>query len=332
MGIRRSLAAIAGAVVLAACGDSATTGGHAAPDVTLADQNLLHGIFCPPETGNCRLRNRVDLLMDRVGESCPDVVTLQEIWPPSVAGIEARAADVCPFPYHVVLGERRTDIDDELVLSRYPVSVTRQRTLHLGFRRVLWTRIDHPTGPLDVYSTHLASGADGGPQPCGDDCPPECVRAGAATVRDCQSVQMADFIEATHDVPGPALAAGDMNARPGSFVYRQFVDRGWVDTYSEAGNPECDPGTGAGCTSGREDELLDDIESPALRETERIDFVFLVPAAPGSPCRPRIVGPGDAGTGIWDEAPNPFASTCGPLPDALCWSSDHRGVRAGFTC
>ena len=313
-----------------ACGESASE--PAAPDVTAANLNLLHGIFCPPESEDCRLVDRVGLTMEFVRASgCPDVITLQEIWPPSVERIEALAAGVCPFTYHVAMGPRLTQVDDELVLSRYPIERIEQQPLIGGFRRVLWTRIAHPTGPLDVYSTHLASGADGASNPCAEDCPVACKTAGAATIRECQAVQMAEFVERTHDTPGAALVTGDMNALPGSFVYRQFTERGWIDSYLAAGNPECDPDTGLGCTSGRSDEGL---ESPALEVRRRIDFIFLVPATPEAPCTPSLlpangIGPG---TQLWAEVPNPFTPSCGPEPEEVCWASNHTGVQIAYLC
>ncbi len=333
MRLPKPIFAILIALGLIGCGDGTST--VAPPAITLANLNLVHGLFCPPDSDNCRLPDRVDLMMEFVRASgCPDVVTLQEIWPPSVALIEARAGDVCPFPYEVILGPQRTDVDDELVLSRYPVEIIEQQPLFLRFRRVLFTRIRHPTGPLDVYSTHLASGADGGPNPCGDDCPPECTQAGAKTVVECQAVQMADFIERTHDVPQAALVSGDFNARPNSFVYRQFTDRGWDDTYLDAGNPECDAETGLGCTSGREGELLDDLESPGLNVTRRIDFIFLVPASEEADCQPVLLPANDLGPGtqLWTELPNPFEPACGPLPLPICWASDHTGVQVALDC
>lgn len=333
MAANKRLAACAAGLLLAACGDSSVSRLDA--EVTLANLNLVHGLFCPPESDNCRLPDRVDLMMEFVQASgCPDVVTLQEIWPPSVELIEARAGDVCPFPYETALPPQPTRVDDEMVLSRYPIVHVEQRDLFPGFRRALWTRIDHPRGLLDVYSTHLASGADGGPNPCADDCPPECLAAGAETIRDCQSVQMAQFIDRTHDVPGAAFASGDFNARPESFVYRQFTDRGWSDTYLDAGNPECDPATGIGCTSGRESELLHDLESPELNVTHRIDFIFMIPAAPDAACQPELLPASGLGPGtqLWTEVPNPFAPSCGALPDPICWASDHTGVQVAFGC
>ena len=318
--------------VLLACSDAP----DATPSsVTLVDLNFLHGLFCPPETDRCRLPDRVDLLFDFiVARGCPDVVTLQEIWPPSLALIEPALASACPFPYQLVLGESRTDVDDEAVLSRYPVSLIEQRALYRGFRRVLLTRIDHPTGPLDLYSTHLASGADGATQPCGDDCPEACVAAGAVNVRDCQAVQMAAFIAETHDPALLGLVAGDLNQRPGSFVYEQFVGRGWTDVYLAAGNPECDPSSGVGCTSGRESEGLEGLESPQLGERSRIDFVFLIAPADPVACAARIVPPGSDGSGtrLFADEPNPFAPSCGPHPEPICWPSDHVGVQLALDC
>ena len=155
--------------------------------------------------------------------------------------------------------------------------------------------------------------------------------------RDCQAVQMAAFIEAKHDVDTPAVIAGDFNAEPGSFIYRQFTERGWSDVYLAAGNPECDPTSGVGCTAGRRDQSLDDLESPASNEVERIDFIFRHPAAqrlrlPGAArprLRPRRRRHRDA---HFTDRPNPFAPTCGPAPAPICWPSDHEGVELDLNC
>jgi endonuclease/exonuclease/phosphatase family metal-dependent hydrolase len=306
------------------------------PVVTLANLNLLHGIFCPPESDRCRLPERVELFLQFVVQrGCPDVVTLQEIWPPTVELLEPRLADLCPEPYMLVQGADRPGVDDETILTRYPVLEVEQLVLFGGFRRVLFARIDHPIGPLDVFTTHLASGSDGAQEPCGDDCPAECVAAGASNVRDCQAVQTADFVESRHDVPGPALLAGDFNETPGTFVYEQFVGRGWTDTYLAAGNPECGPEGGVGCTAGRADEDLTELETPLINEDVRIDFIFLVPPAPGGTCQPSLVTVDKdlaAGTRLFADVPNPFGEVCGPLPGAICWPSDHIGTQVGFNC
>jgi endonuclease/exonuclease/phosphatase family metal-dependent hydrolase len=333
--MRTTLPAIAlSTLLLCGCSDAPDP---TRPSVTLAELNFLHGLFCPPDTDRCRLPDRTDLLFDFiVARGCPDVVTLQEIWPPSLELMEPHLARACPFSYQLVLGERRTGVDDEAVLSRYPVALVEQRSLYRNFRRVLLTRIEHPTGLVDVYSTHLASGADGATQPCADDCPAACVAAGAANVRDCQAVQMAAFIEETHDPALLGLVAGDFNERPGSFVYEQFVGRGWTDVYLAAGNPECDPQSGVGCTSGRQDEGLECLESPALGVRSRIDFVFLIAPSDPAACAARIVPPGrdgeGTGTRLFADEPNPFAPSCGALPEPICWPSDHSGVQLALDC
>jgi endonuclease/exonuclease/phosphatase family metal-dependent hydrolase len=303
-------------------------------DVTAATINILHGLACGGDY--CRQEDRVVLagqfIVDR---GCPDVVAFQEVidigGPSVVTNVQNHLLDICPFPYQVVyLGGNH--VDDSLLLSRYPVIADELRVLRGGFRNVLYARIDHPTGALDVFSTHLASGSDGGPNPCGPTCPAECVSAGAVTLRDCQAVQTALMVEELHDVGGPALLLGDFNSSPGSFVYQQFVDRGWSDAYLAAGNPECDSGTGIGCTSGREDEALTDLEAPALNLNERIDYVFVVPPGVGSSCSATLDGPTDAdgdgaATRLFADVPNPFSPSCGPVPDPICWPSDHDGVQ-----
>ena len=89
---------------------------------------------------------------------------------------------ICGFDYAVVLdpaAERPPrpvvlgrGVDEALILSRYPVS--RSETLELYSpqkpfftRHVLFARVEHPEGPIDVFTTHLASGSDSGDEPCG---------------------------------------------------------------------------------------------------------------------------------------------------------------------
>ncbi|MFP6664495.1 MAG: endonuclease/exonuclease/phosphatase family protein [Deltaproteobacteria bacterium] len=328
--------ALAGLLIFGGCGGDSDDGERS--DITLANLNFLHGIFCPAQTESCRLDDRVELLADWIESAgCPDIVTLQEVWGQSLVLLESRVDTICPFAYELVQGEQTIGLDDETVLSRYPVTATAQRPLVGGFRNVLLTRVAHPTGPVDVFSTHLASGVDGARGSCGPECPSECVAADATTLRECQAVQMAEWIEASHVGPEPALIAGDFNAPPGSFEYRQFTGRGWSDAYLEAGNAECNPASGIGCTSGREDQSLVDMESPALGVSVRVDFIFIVAAAPGSSCAGIIEPAGDpdgdgAATGLFADAPTAAVETCGPLPAPICWPSDHIGVQVDLGC
>src|SRR4030095_7728349 len=105
-------------------------------------------------------------------------------------------------------------------------------------------------------------------------CPAECVAAGAATVRQCQAVQLANHVAVAHDVDPPAFILGDFNATPGSFEYDQLATSlGATDTFVAAGNAECVPATGVGCTSGRIDDALTDLEATALGGGDGLDFV-----------------------------------------------------------
>jgi hypothetical protein len=83
------------------------------------------------------------------------------------------------------------------------------------------------------------------------------------------------------------------------------------------------------CTAGREDQALSDLEAPALNQNQRIDFIFVVPATAGAKCA-GVIEP--MSTGLFAAVPNPFVNECGPLPDAICWPSDHSGVQATLVC
>ncbi|GIW39426.1 MAG: hypothetical protein KatS3mg076_0003 [Candidatus Binatia bacterium] len=303
-------------------------------DLTVASLNILHGLTCPPETEFCRLADRVELFFQWiVAAGCPDFVNVQEVLGGVLALVREKAGSACPFPYEIVESSKSQNI----VLSRYPVLASRTESLHGGVRLVLHVRVDHPIGPVDVFTTHLAASIDGGNAPCGPVCPEECIGAGAATNRDCQAVQVRRFVEKTHDLGTPAVVTGDFNAPPGSFVYEQFVGAGWIDAYLEAGNPECDPATGVGCTSGRQDENLVDMESPENGVDERIDFAFVVPPREPAICNFEIDPAEDAdgdglGTRIFADLPNPFVPECGPRPLPICWPSDHEGMQVDLNC
>jgi endonuclease/exonuclease/phosphatase family metal-dependent hydrolase len=338
--MRRWMAALACALLLAACGGDGSSTSTRREDLTVVQLNALHGAVgqACSQSENCRLPDRVDLLFASLAQSgCPDVVTLQETWTGSVPLIMQHLQSACPFPYQAVQGRPPLlGRDDEMVLSRYPVLDSDQLTLEGSFRHVLWVRVDHPLGPIDVFTTHLASSSDGAGSSCNGlpRCAADCIAAGATTRRDCQAVQVAAFVDARHDVDTPAVIAGDFNDTPGSFVYDTLVGRGWTDAYLQAGNPECDPSTGIGCTSGRQDESLVDLESPANNEVERIDFIFLVPPRRGFRCRMHLDPATDrdhdgAATRLFPSGPAPG---CGPAPNPICWPSDHMGVELDLAC
>lgn len=301
--------------------------------VTAATFNVLHGLSCPPATAFCRFADRAALLAQWIAaRGCPDVVTLQEILEAQVPTLTAAVAGVCGGSYGVTY-ERTNGVDDALVFSRVPVVDHAVDRLHGNVRNVLRTRHDHPSGPLDVFTTHLAAGIDGGAQPCGPVCPAECVAAGVATNRECQAVQLARLVDGRPADDGPALVTGDFNASPETALYARLGALGWVDTYLAAGLPPCDPASGVGCTSGRVDDDLGELESTAVNESARIDYVFVVPSGAGA-CDVEVAGDPDGdgnATGLFADEPNPFAA-CGSAPLPICWPSDHIGMQAELTC
>jgi endonuclease/exonuclease/phosphatase family metal-dependent hydrolase len=264
----------------------------------------------------------------------------------------------CGFLYDVVFDpENQTQNpspsrggDEEMILTRYPALEAAVTTLYTPVspffeRHVLHARIDHPLGPLDVYTTHLSSSSDNGGDLCGvqlellpgvpsPPCPPECDPSKSARV--CQAVQLAQLVASTHDVPQPAIVSGDFNspatAPPEDATLAQLTGLGWVDSYLAAGNPECNPATGIGCTSGRNDFSLIDLENPLSQETERIDYALVVPPGPGSSCAARVEAAGDAdgdgtATRIFTDLPD---LPCGP--GKVCWPSDHEGAELDLEC
>jgi endonuclease/exonuclease/phosphatase family metal-dependent hydrolase len=331
------------------------------------------------EGDQCRLADRVELLFEHLVDiGCPDIVTLQEIvnrdfvprrlpdgtvemvgpLDSSLTLIEKQVqlqAQACGFQYHLLYLPVPVTVfegtDEELILSRYPILKAESRLLHSALfppdieplqffaRHVLFARIDHPIGPVDVFTTHLSSDADFGDNDCnstvdfGDGvvifvpCPEEC--KGLPTVRACQAQQLALFVEERHDVQTPAYVSGDMNADPNSDEDAIFVERGWIDTYLAAGNSECDPMTGLGCTSGR-DEVRGELEDPALNVHQRIDYVFVVPGDSDLNC--CLVQTQMRHSGLFAAEPNPFVDECGPAPLPICWASDHSGNFGNIRC
>jgi endonuclease/exonuclease/phosphatase family metal-dependent hydrolase len=252
--------------------------------------------------------------------------------------------------------------DEELILSRYPIVQHDLLLLHSALfppddpthtqqffaRHVLFARVDHPVGLIDVFTTHLAASEDFGDNPCHSqvsfpsfgvtfDVPcPTAAPSGCEltqTVRECQARQVARFVEQRHDVRTSAFITGDFNASPHSPSYQEFTGRGWIDSHLAASKRECKPRTGGGCTAGRVAVRLDgssELEEPARNVDERIDYIFVVPPAPASTCTIE-----KRGTGIFAGKPNSFIAEptqCGPLPNPICWASDHNGTMAHLSC
>ena len=137
--------------------------------VRVATLNVLHGLFCPSGTANCRLSDRIALLGQWILErKCPDVIALQEVWSSSpgvdvLSNVQAQLVGICPDDYRVAF-QQTFVADDSVILSRYAVVSNQSSDLYGPFRYVQHARLDHPVGLLDVFSTHLASGSTSPPR------------------------------------------------------------------------------------------------------------------------------------------------------------------------
>ncbi len=119
---------------------------------------------------------------------------------------------------------------------------------------------------------------------------------------------------------------GDFNVTSTSARIQGLVADGWVDSHLAAANPECDA-TGTGCTSGRRDDVVDDMKNPTSRQLERIDFILLkAPARCPAALDPDPDADGDGiGTGIWDD---PVLDG----PGGMVFVSDHSGTSIDLSC
>jgi endonuclease/exonuclease/phosphatase family metal-dependent hydrolase len=121
-------------------------------------------------------------------------------------------------------------------------------------RAVLRARIAGPTGPLDLFTTHLAHGLT----PLSD-----------TTKLLYANLALAYADELAVDDATPDLLVGDFNSTEDSAVHQAVIDAGFVDTFRLA-NP-----TDLGHTSDQ------DPLAPAATVTSRIDYVFARPGGCG---------------------------------------------------
>jgi endonuclease/exonuclease/phosphatase family metal-dependent hydrolase len=166
-------------------------------------------------------------------------------------------------------------------------------------RQVMWTRIDAgPIGGFDLFNTHLAHGLTD----LSDVTKQLQVEMALATIDEW----------ATPDAL-PDLFVGDFNSTSADDRYGAVISSDFLDTYLEAGKPECDPATSVGCTSGQ--RVLTD--TPDLTTRSRIDFVF---ARPGS-------------CGLASRSSSILGTNAELQPDGRwLWPSDHLGVVSSLQC
>lgn len=298
-----------------------------APDVHIVNLNLLHGVFCPPETDGCQAPDRVELLAQQLEDAgCPDVVGLQEININLAQRLEEQRTTLCDGDYKILFGGKPKSLDTERVLTTLPVKSTKVIKLKGNFRTASRAVLTSPIGPLVLVVTHQ----DGDPETSGvntcQTCTPPCQKD--ASVFQCQTTAAAGLAEETGGAKAVRVLMGDFNVTSASARYQSLVSAGWVDSHLEAGNAECDSATGTNCTSGRDDKSIEALKDPNARESERIDFIFVkAPARCAVAFDSAADDDGDFfGTGLFKATPAVDG------PGGLAWNSDHTGVTADLTC
>ena len=287
----------------------------------MAALNVLHGVTaCGGEaTANCRAEDRLSLLADAIeAAGCPDVVGLQEVAPElQGARLPEMAADgLCAGAYDVAY-DPQNPVDTELTLSAVPIVDQRGIQLSGPPWSAQWTRLDTDIGPVDLVVTHFASSSFN--PPCDPSvCAPYCETG--VELGTCNAREVLDFLDRRGDPNATWIVAGDLNGAVDDPRVGVLTEAGFRDSWTEGGNPECDPATGEGCTCciGGPGPLegLDRADRPY---DTRIDFVLV---RPGPDCDLAFVDP----TGGFADQP------AAEPANGVVWVSDHGGVQATLTC
>ncbi len=317
-------------LVVVACSMSVlpitTAGAGADAGVRVVNFNILHGLFCAPETDGCQASDRVDLFAQQLEESkCPEIVGLQEVNIQIGKELDRIRKTVCDGEYKVVFGGKAQSSDTERVFTTLKVKSKKVLKLFGGFRTASRVVLSSPGVEVVLVVTHQ----DGDPETPSTTCrickPPCKADLG---VFDCQTDAAVDLTESVGGPKAFHVLMGDFNVDPTSARYQRIVAGGFIDSHLAAGNAECVEATGVNCTSGRDDKSVVALKDPAAKESQRIDFIFVKPP---SACEPEFDTVDDSdgdglGTGLFFPEP----ATDGP--GGIVWVSDHTGVSADFTC
>jgi endonuclease/exonuclease/phosphatase family metal-dependent hydrolase len=305
-------------------GGSESDGGESVSENTALDPaapvrvvtlNLLHGLFCPPETDSCQAPDRVEIFTEQVeAAECPDLIGLQEIGPRLEELLPDAVAGMCDGEY-TIAWEAVNSPDREMVLTRLPIVEEGYLDIAHFPWEAYWVRVDSEQGPVDFLTTHFASSSNNppcDPQNCPPICPPGLI------TNECHAVEVVELF-AGRDPAALTIASGDLNATPDSPTVATLLDAGFVDAWLEAGNAECDPVTHLGCTGGGSQPEpfvgIDTEEGPGF--DRRIDYVLV---RPGEDCSMEVAAEG-------------FAVEPRAVPlNGLWWPADHGGVLAELSC
>jgi endonuclease/exonuclease/phosphatase family metal-dependent hydrolase len=310
-------------------GSGGRGGSGAQPNLTVVNYNILHGLFCPPETDACRASDRIALFLDQLeAAKCPQVVGLQEVSTKLAGLITEQLPGVCGGDYELAMSVTEGN-DKELIFTTLPARNAKVLQLPGGLRNATRVELRSDLGPVVMVVTHQ----DGDKEfpACRNDitrykCPKSCPEG--MSFATCQTILAEAFGDAVGSKKAIRLYMGDFNVPAGSPRYERLIDRGWVDSHLAAGNAECDTTSGVNCTAGRNDITLTALQDPTAKESERIDFIFV--KAPKS-CTPEFDsgtdGDGD-GTGTGLFAAQPAVNG----PSGLAWPSDHTAVSMDMSC
>jgi len=294
--------------------------------LVVATINLLHGLDyasdCAPETDQCAAPARLQALWALIQNNldCPDVVAFQEVSPRQQELVPDMLPALCDGRYQLVVDDRGLP-DQEMILT--DLHILDEAYIELAGAPIWsaqWVRLMTGPGMVDVFATHFASGSfnldclEPGMGGCDEACVP------GDDYGACHPRQALAFLRGLSNDAALQLVVGDLNRPIGDSRIGTLIDAGFIDTYRAAGRPECDPKTGLGCSCCVEGgPPLAGLDDPAVRFTERIDFVLARPEVGCSlSVDPRT-------TGHW--ANRPLDS---PV-EGLWWAADHAGVVAGLS-
>ena len=312
--------------------DPPDPGPLATKDLTLVSLNVYHGnplalVGCDAAT-HCRAAERVELLgrhLEALG--CPDLAVLQEVDTLMEQRLRDLAGDLCGGRYEVVIDPQPSldiGIERHLLLSALPVLSATAFDLHAFPWVGLHVKVASEIGEVEIVSVHFASSSSN-PSCADGSCPAVCPTD--ADTNLCHAHEVRDRLARLGDPTAVHIVAGDFNAMPDEPTPGVLTDAGFVDAYGAAGNPECGPTNGTGCTGG--DRSNADLANPRAWLEERIDYVMVRGAAG---CLPVFDTAGDhdgdgVGTGAFAHLPLSPASAGGPV-----WPSDHAGVALDLHC
>jgi endonuclease/exonuclease/phosphatase family metal-dependent hydrolase len=296
--------------------EASSSKAQAPKPVRVVTLNLLHGLFCPADTDSCKAPDRVAIFAELVEQAgCPDLIGLQEIGMRLEQLLPAMVETLCDGEY-TIAWQAVASPDREMVLSRLPIVERGYLDIANFPWEAYWVRVDTPSGPVDFLTTHFASSSNN-PDCAPGRCPPIC--ATGISTNHCNAVEVVDFFERRTAKAALTIVAGDLNAPPGSSTLTTLTGAGFRDAWLEAGRPECDPATHAGCTGGG--DAPEPFVGMDTREggghDARIDFVLVRPRE-GCAVDFEVAGFAD----------KPRSS---PL-NGMFWPADHAGVQASLGC